>query len=132
MQKPNVSDYVLDSSALLAVVNQERGADDVNRLTEDGAIMSAVNLCEVVTKLVDNGFSNEQIVEALEIFQVTILDFDSDQANATGLLRRQTRAFGLSLGDRACLNLASRLGRTALTADRSWARVPGVAVEVFR
>ncbi|HLF71421.1 MAG TPA: type II toxin-antitoxin system VapC family toxin [Dehalococcoidia bacterium] len=127
-----MSDYVLDSSALLAMINGEPGGVAVEALTEDEAIISSVNLCEVVTKLVDNGFSDEQIDEALHAFTLSVLGFDQEQALRTGLLREQTRPFGLSLGDRACLNLARNLGRTALTADRLWIDVPGVAVELFR
>lgn len=35
-------------------------------------------------------------------------------------LRLLTKRQGLSLGDRACLVLATRLGVPALTADRAW------------
>jgi PIN domain nuclease of toxin-antitoxin system len=114
------------------MINGEPGGIAVKALTEDEAIISSVNLCEVVTKLVDKGFSDEQIDEALHAFTLSVLEFDHEQALRTGLLREQTRPFGLSLGDRACLNLARSLGRTALTADRSWVDVPGVEVELFR
>lgn len=42
-------------------------------------------------------------------------------------------AFGLSLGDRACLALAAELGIPALTADQTWAGLDiGVKVELIR
>jgi ribonuclease VapC len=57
--------------------------------------------------------------------------FDPDLAYGTGLLLPKTRAAGLSLGDRACLALAVRLGAKALTTDRSWSRIAGaISVEV--
>jgi ribonuclease VapC len=37
-------------------------------------------------------------------------------------LRPVTKVQGLSLADRACLALAERLGVTALTTDREWAK----------
>jgi PIN domain nuclease of toxin-antitoxin system len=44
-----------------------------------------------------------------------------------------TRQHGLSLGDRACLGLARRLGLPALTADRAWLDVnSGVEVQAIR
>ena len=46
-----------------------------------------------------------------------------------------TRPAGLSLGDRACLVLAKRLGAKAMTTDRAWTRIAeavGVEVEVIR
>ena len=42
---------------------------------------------------------------------------------------------GLSLGDRACLALATELGASAVTADRGWSAVAGpagVSVQVIR
>jgi PIN domain nuclease of toxin-antitoxin system len=48
-------------------------------------------------------------------------------------LRSATRSAGLSLGDRACLALAERLGMVALTADRAWGTLQvGIQVDVIR
>lgn len=47
-------DVVFDSSALLAFLLNETGADEVLRVIER-AVLSAVNLAEVRTKLVDLG-----------------------------------------------------------------------------
>ena len=41
----------------------------------------------------------------------------------------RTRSAGLSLADRACLALASRLGVPAVTADRAWTTLD-VGVEI--
>jgi len=49
--------------------------------------------------------------------------FDASDAVGAGLLRAATRPFGLSLGDRACLQLATRLKLPVLTTDRQWARL---------
>jgi len=45
-----------------------------------------------------------------------------------------TRKLGLSLGGRACLALAIRLGGAAVSTDRAWAKLPAdvVRVEVVR
>jgi ribonuclease VapC len=59
--------------------------------------------------------------------------FDAQQAYLAGILRKPTRTFGLSFGDRACLALAQSLGALALTADRSWSQLDlGIAIEVIR
>jgi PIN domain nuclease of toxin-antitoxin system len=125
-----VSDVVLDSSAVLALLNAEPGAEAVLSVLP-GAWLSAVNAAEVIGKLVDRGLPTVDAVAALEATGVEVIAFDTDLAIACGDLRPTTRAQGLSLGDRACLALAAARAVPALTADKAWASVAGVAgVEV--
>ena len=127
-----MADAVLDSSAVLAVLNAEPGADLVAAVL-DYALISTVNYAEVVTKLVERGSTDGQARAALGAIALTTADFDFELAHRTGLLRSTTLRRGLSLGDRACLALAEREGVPAITADRSWAgAVPGVEVRVIR
>ena len=53
-------------------------------------------------------------------YSLNIIDFDVNLAYLVGSLRPLTKGAGLSLGDRACLALAQRLGLPALTTDRAW------------
>lgn len=115
-----MSSAVLDSSAVLAVFRGEPGAAVVLAALAGGAVMSAVNLAEVVTKLQEGGIPDPDIAPMIGQLHISIQDFDPGQAYTAGLLRRQTRAAGLSLGDRACLALAQQLGLPVLTADHSW------------
>jgi len=114
-----MSSAVLDASALLALLNQEEGGDRVAELVVAGATISAVNLSEVAAKLSLAGMPEAQIREALDPLGLDIVPFDLDQAYQAVLLVGPTRAAGLSLGDRACLALASRVGLPAVTADRA-------------
>jgi PIN domain nuclease of toxin-antitoxin system len=124
---------VLDASAILALVLQEPGADRVNGAIEDGAVMLSVNVAEVVTRLHDRGMSEARIRAILSTIRAQVVPFDEELAYRAGLLRSATRAAGLSLGDRACLALAERLGAPALTSDRAWGRLQiGIQVEVIR
>jgi PIN domain nuclease of toxin-antitoxin system len=123
---------VLDTSALLAYVNGETGADEVAALIGD-AIVSAVNFAEAVTKLVDKGGSLEQARAALGVADLDVVDFSRVLAELTGALVTSTRSKGLSLGDRACLALAQREKLPAVTADRAWVGVDvGVEVRLIR
>jgi PIN domain nuclease of toxin-antitoxin system len=123
---------VLDSSAVLAVIHGERGADVVTQAL-DGAMLSAVNYAEVVTKLVERGTAWEFARTNVLKLGITVVAFDIDLANRTGELRRQTRHLGLSLADRACLALAERERLPALTGDRSWSSVDvGIEVRLIR
>ena len=115
-----MSGVVLDSSALLAFIQGEPGGEVVARVVGD-ALMSSVNHAEVVTKLVERTGSLDIARVALGIANVDVVDFDRSQAEQAGLLVKQTRSRGLSLGDRACLALAAREAAPVLTADRIWA-----------
>ena len=124
---------VLDSSALLALVQSEPGADVVAEAIESDAVMSAVNFSEVLAKLADRGYAWDAAEEELSELNLTVETFDTDKAIAAGLLRPLTRSLGLSLGDRACIALGLRLGLGVLTADRSWAGLDvGVEVRLLR
>lgn len=123
---------VLDTSALLAALWGEPGSDRVDRVVGTARV-SAVNLSELVAKLVDRGASDADVGAVLDDLAVTVVPMDARQARAAGLLRRTTRGAGLSLGDRACLALALADGALVLTTDRVWASLDvGVMVEVIR
>ena len=124
--------HVLDASALLCLLFEEPGAERVEAAL-GSACIGAVNLAEVVGKLVDRGVAPEEAVADLRDVDLEVIPVDRAQAEAAGTLRVATRAAGLSLGDRACLALAQSLGATALTTDRPWADIDcGVTVEVVR
>jgi ribonuclease VapC len=123
---------VLDASALLALVFAEAGAEKVVPLVRRSR-MSAVNLAEVVGKMIERGWEDGDIRRTLSRFRIAVVSFDSEMAFTTGTLRRFTRQKGLSFGDRACLATAMRDGLHVLTADRTWAGLDlGVEIEVIR
>lgn len=119
---------MFDSSALLAVVFRERGSEAAAQAL-NGAMISAVNAAEVVSRLVDSGAGAADARAVLLAFGLTIQPFDAALAIDAGLLRASTRALGLSLGDRACMALARRERARVITADRSWA-VLDIGVEI--
>ena len=126
-----MSDAVLDSSAVLALLLAEPGADKVLSALP-GALLSTVNFAEIVSKLCERGMPAEQARTAIESIGVEVIDFDLDQACLTGDLRNRTRSAGLSLGDRACLALASSRKLPAITADTAWTTLPGFEVVAIR
>jgi PIN domain nuclease of toxin-antitoxin system len=114
-----MTDVVLDASAVLAFLNDEPGAQEVSNYLP-GAYLSAVNAAEVAAKLVDSGSVAEEAGQLLERLGARVEPFGSADIVPSARIRAVSRSAGLSLGDRACLALASRLGMTALTADRAW------------
>jgi PIN domain nuclease of toxin-antitoxin system len=123
---------VLDSSAVLAIINGEPGAERVIEIL-DGALLSAVNHAEIMTKLAERGIGRDVARSTVLNIGVQIIEFGIDLADRTGELRRQTRRLGLSLADRACLALAEREGVPAVTADKKWAMLDiGIKVSLIR
>jgi len=124
--------YVIDASAILAVLLDEEGAARVLEVMEQCTV-SAVNLSEVVAKLSEMGADDTTIASATAFFAERAESFDVSQAMDAGLLRMATRIAGLSLGDRACLAMAQAKGATALTADQAWMTLDlDVRIEAIR
>lgn len=127
-----MSRFVLDASALLALINNEPGSDLVQKCLS-GSIMSAVNVSEVVAVLTRVGIPKEKIKTIITTLIHTIIPFDEEQAFLTGNLYSKTRSQGLSFGDRACLSLGKLKKLPVLTGDRKWLEVnSGVKVELIR
>ena len=122
---------VLDTSAVLAVLFQEPGQEMVKAALGGGSAISAANLAEAMARLVKDGMPADQAERALSGLPMTLHELDYDLAIQAGAMFARTRAFGLSLGDHACLALAARERLPAMTADRIWAQAgPLVGVEV--
>ena len=123
---------VLDSSAILAVIFNEPGSEAVIPRLQ-GALLSAVNLAEVHTRLLLGGSPSELAWSRLLILGCEVCFFDGEQARLAGDLIGKTRPLGLSFGDRACLALAIQRQATAYTANPAWKRLAlGIEVRVIR
>lgn len=126
-----MSDVVLDSSAVLALLANEPGAHVVEA-TLPGALLSTVNLAEIVAKLCERGMPAEEATSLIDSIGVEVAAFDAEQATRSGELRVSTRSAGLSLGDRACLALAQVRGLPVLTADSAWAQLDHPDIRLIR
>jgi PIN domain nuclease of toxin-antitoxin system len=133
---------VLDASAFLAFMLDEPGAEVVQDALTGGAVLSAVNFAESLSRLADlrpdlaQGFGTivaqldpETLPPSLPGLgagapvlprNVTVAPFTLPDAITCAALRPVTRPKGLSLGDRACIALGRRLHAPVFTADRSW------------
>ena len=129
-----VSDIVLDSSCLVAIIRDEAGADAVATWA-DSFHMAMPNVVEVCDAIVRAGGQAEDVCRILQALSVNVVPFTLSLAIEAGDLFRPARSAGLSLGDRCCLALARTTAMSALTGDRAWLKVAndiGVKVELFR
>ena len=112
---------VLDTSALLALIKDEPGADVVSRAAANNdATISSVNYAEVLQKAASLGVTAEEVDAALEDLGITVTPFARLDARLTASFYRHKS--GLGIADRVCLALARSLSSPAHTADRSWQR----------
>ena len=123
-----MSSAILDASALLAYLRDEPGAEVVADAVATGAVISTVNLGEVLSRVADRGADPVRV--ARQMTDRGLLDgalavepFTSADAIEIARLRPLTRDLGLSLGDRACLALGRRLDAPVLTADSAWSKL---------
>lgn len=116
------SKYVLDASALLALINEEKGHQSIYNYLPFSC-MSTVNLSEVAAVLNKIDIPQKEIIALLNPLIPNIVAFDESQAYKTAELRSLTKKYGLSLGDRACISLGKLYNLTIITSDKAWSNL---------
>jgi len=125
-----MSAFILDASALIAMLRGEQGASRVADAI-GSARMSVVNYAEVVSHFIHAGVPEREVDAMLDPLPIELVPLDRGLAKLAGRFRALTADAGLSLGDRCCLALAARDGVPAWTADRAWRLIAeAVAVDV--
>lgn len=128
-----MSRIVLDASAVLAVIQREPGHEKLTMSLLQGSLCSSVNLAEVQGKLVSRGWSSDEAWADATSVMDEVATFDSQQAQTAGDLIAQTRALGLSLGDRACLALGLARNAPVYTTEKAWKKLNlKVPIQVIR
>ena len=124
--------YVLDSSAVIALVRREHGWEKVQAALEH-SVISAVNLTESMTRLIRQGGEPRLVERLLKALDLEVVPWDEELAWAGRDLCPLAWTNGISFADRACLTLARHLGLAAMTADSEWKKPShGVRVSLFR
>jgi ribonuclease VapC len=128
-----MSEAVLDASAILALLQRETGAEKLTDALLADSTASVVNLAEVQSKLVMKGLGADEAWEHAMSIAASAEVFTEEQAQIAGGLIAKTQAYGLSLGDRACLALAIARKAEVYTTERVWKNLKlGVRIHVIR
>jgi PIN domain nuclease of toxin-antitoxin system len=124
---------VVDSSVVIAYLRREPEWESLEHHLSGVCLISTVNLTEVIGKLREKRVESATVDIIIDRLGLTVVPFDETQARWAGELRLVIRHPGLSLGDRACLALASVQGLTAITTDKAWGQLEiGVKVRIVR
>lgn len=127
-----MSSVVLDASALLAFLRREPGGEKVQASLND-AIISAVNLSEVLAKATERPGGFDAAKRALQDLPIRVVPLDEEQGVIAAGLRPVTRDLGLSLGDRCCLALGLAQESPVMTTDRDWSKLRlGLQIQILR
>jgi PIN domain nuclease of toxin-antitoxin system len=128
-----MNEVVFDASAILALLQQEPGAETLTDEIRVNAVASTVNLAEVQGKLVKKGIPPEMAWEDTLSAVAEAEPFTSRQASIAGSLITKTQKYGLSLGDRSCLALAIALKAPVYTTEQVWKNLKvGIPIHVIR
>jgi ribonuclease VapC len=125
----NANRPVFDASAVLALMQGEPGADKLRDL-QPNAVVNAVNVAEVLAKLVNRGVPPTEAQAAYDALHLETTPFESNLAMISARYVHK----GVSLGDRCFLAAAHRDG-SGWTSDHDLvtlfgSRVP--ALNFFR
>jgi ribonuclease VapC len=122
---------VLDSSAILAWLQEEPGYERVTGLLPEG-IVTAANWAEILQKVRQHGADPHEVGLLLRSLGLEVVDVTREDGERAALIWK--KGLPLSLGDRLCLAVAIRLGHLVVTTDAVWSKasIDDVEVEVLR
>ena len=125
---------VLDASAVVVLIKRKPGSSIVEAALPQ-AMMSAVNIAEVVRVLCRSFFTPDEAATMLNMLIGDVVSFERSHAYQIGSLQGLAHVYGLSLGDCVCLSLAKAKALPVLTADTFWSKLTkeiDVDVQVIR
>lgn len=114
--------YLIDSSALLMAIYNEKSAFDYKKYFAHSA-MHLVNVSEVLAVLTRDGMP---INIAKQIIQTTIAETvisNFEEAALAAEIRVKNKEYGISTGDSFCLAAAKLNDYSVITADQIWTKL---------
>jgi PIN domain nuclease of toxin-antitoxin system len=117
------SNIVFDSSVLIMLFAKEPGYETVRGHMRN-AIISTINIAEVYKYCIEvQNLSEDDCRNLIKLCGIKIIDFCEQQALISAKIIKNTKQYGLSLGDRGCIALATLKDCSILTCDKIWQKV---------
>lgn len=113
---------LFDASALLALIQQENGYEQLEDVVAN-AVISSVNLSEVISVLARSGMPKDVINETINSSITDVIPFSRNEAIFAGELITKSKKLGLSLGDRACIATSIVYNLKLYTTDQIWQKL---------
>jgi PIN domain nuclease of toxin-antitoxin system len=128
-----MNEVVFDASAMLAMLQHERGEEALTADILARSVASTVNLAEVQSKLVKMRNDPDRAWAAALSVVDSVEPYTPEHARIAGDLIAKTAEYGLSLGDRSCLALAISLKAPVYTTEQAWKNLKlGIPIHVIR
>ncbi len=113
---------LIDSSALLAVIYNERGMEKAQEYFEN-SYMSVVNAAECFIVLNKNGMPFDIAQNLLESIISKFIPLEYNDAKIIAQIKNTNKDISLSLGDSTCIAIGNKLDLQIITADKAWLQV---------
>lgn len=127
-----MSKVVLDATAVLAFLRDEKGADFVRERLLD-AVISSISLSEVYVKTLAKKGSLAMVKAVIGNFDMEVVPFEESTAEMAARVSELTQDAGMSFADRACLALAAGRNIPVVTSNPCWLESTiNVEVVLFR
>ena len=127
-----MSKFVMDASAITAVIRGEDGSENVIPHLR-GSLISSINLAEVFCNSRSNQSDPEMDEAAIRTMELETVPFNDQQAMILASIYPQTLGSSVGIADRACMSLAILNDLPIITGDRAWrSHEIGVEIILFR
>jgi ribonuclease VapC len=111
--------FVIDSSALLAIIYNEKVNTDMKKYLEN-SYMSVINATECIIVLSRNGMPIQVARSLLESLINKFVACDLNDSNDIANIKCSNANLDLSIADCFCLALGEKLELPIVTADKVW------------
>lgn len=108
---------LLDASAYIAYIGREAGYAEVEKII-NRACINMVTYTEIISFYTQKGLSKDLLKQLCDY--VEILNIDEEVSFNAGFLIKESKKYGLSMGDRFCLATAQMEKCKVYTADKVW------------